>query len=166
MNFEEILREMEELRRKMMGNMFSDFKDLEKTLETGQIKGKWRIEPIDRPGMKGFVARGFFGTPEPLERPRELLPPLKPPMTDPREPFYDIDAGEDELQIYIELPGTKEEEIELKAELGKLNLEAGKFRTQIDLSKWILNTDKIGTEYRNGVLKVTIPKMKTDEQLI
>jgi len=165
-NFEEIMREMEELRRRMMGDMFSDFEDLEKGLETGEIKGEWRIEPIDRPGMKGFIARGFFGTPEPLERPRELLPPLKPPMTDPREPFYDIDAGEDELQIYIELPGTEEKEIELKAEPGKLNLEAGKFRTQIDVSTWILDTEKIGTEYRNGVLKVTIPKMKTDEQLI
>lgn len=166
MNFEEIMREMEELRRRMMGDMFSDFEGMENGLETGDIKGDWRIEPIDRPGMEGFIARGFFVTPEPLQRPRETLPPLKPPMTDPREPFYDIDAGGDQLQIYIELPGTNEEEIELKAEQGKLDLEAGKFRTRIDLSNWILNTDEMGTEYRNGVLKVTIPKIKTDEQLI
>lgn len=87
-------------------------------------------------------------------------------MKDPREPFYDIKVGEDDLQIYIELPGIEEEEIELKAEPKNFEVKARNFQTHIDISRWILNTDNIATEYKNGILKVTIPKIKTEEHLI
>lgn len=166
MKFEEILREMENLQRRMMDSMFSDFEDLEKKLDTGEIKGEWQMEPIERPGMRGFIARGFFTTPEPLERPRGILPPLKPPARELREPLYDIDEGEDELQLYIELPGVEEEEIEIKAEAKKLEVKAKSFHANIDLSRWILDTGNINTEYRNGVLKATIPRIKAEEHLI
>ena len=111
MNFEDIVREMEELKRRIMEETFGDFEDMEKRLETGELRGKWYIEPIDKPGMNGFIARGFFTTPEPLTRPPSILPPMKPRLKDPREPFYDIKVGEDELQLYIELPGVEKEEI-------------------------------------------------------
>jgi len=164
--FEEILREMEDLQRKMMDSMFTDFEDLEKRLESGELKGEWRMEPIERPGMRGFIARGFFSTPEPVERPQGILPPLKPPLRDLREPLYDIDEGKDSIQLFIELPGVEEEEIEIKAEARNLEVKAKSFHANIDLSRWILDTDKIATEYRNGVLKATIPRIEAEEHLI
>lgn len=166
MKFEEILREMEDLQRKMMDSIFTDFEDLEKKFESGELKGEWRMEPIERPGMRGFIARGFFSTPEPIERPQGILPPLKPPLTDLREPLYDIDEGKDSIQLFIELPGVEEEEIEIKAEARNLEVKAKSFHANIDLSRWILDTDKITTEYRNGVLKATIPRIEAKEHLI
>lgn len=166
MKFEEILREMEDLQRKMMDSMFTDFEDLEKRLETGELQGEWRMEPIERPGMRGFIARGFFSTPEPIERPQGILPPLKPPLKDLREPLYDIDEGEDSIQLYIELPGVEEQEIEVKADAKTLEVNARSFHANIDLSRWILDTEKMATEYRNGVIKVTIPRIKTEEHLL
>lgn len=166
MNFEEIVREMEAFQRRVMETMFSDFEDLGKRLETGELQGEWQIKPIERQGMRGFIARGFFSTPEPLERPRDILPPLKPPLRDLREPLYDIDVGEDEIQLYIELPGVEEEQIEIRADPKNFEVKAGPFQSKIDLSRWILDTGDISTEYRNGVLKVTIPKMKPEEHLL
>jgi len=91
---------------------------------------------------------------------------LKPPARELREPLYDIDEGEDELQLYIELPGVEEEEIEIKAEAKNLEVKAKSFHANIDLSRWILDTGNINTEYRNGVLKATIPRIKAEEHLI
>lgn len=166
MNFEEIVREMEAFQRRMMETIIGDFEDLEKKLETGETQGEWQIDPIERPGIRGFIARGFFKTPEPLKRPRDILPPLKPPTTESREPFYDINEGENALRIYIELPGVEEGEIEMKADQKSFEVKAQNFQTQIDISRWILKTDDIATEYKNGVLKVTIPKIKIEEHLI
>ena len=166
MDFEEIVREMEALQRRMTEAMFGDFEDLEKSLETGEVQGEWRIEPIEGPGVRGFIARGFFRTPEPLERPPGILPPLKPPLDELRKPLYDIDVGEDALQLYIELPGVEEGEIEIKADPKNFEVKAGSFHANIDLSRWTLDTDRIATEYRNGVLDITIPKKKTEEHLI
>lgn len=166
MNFEDIVREMEAMQRRMMETVFSDFEDLAKSLEAGELEGEWHFEPIERPGVRGFIAKGFFKTPEPLERPLDILPPLKPPLKDPREPLYDIDVGEDEIQLYIELPGVEEEDIEIKTDPRNLEVKAGPFQTNIDISRWILDTKDIATEYRNGVLKVTIPKMRPEEHLL
>ena len=162
MNFEEIVREMETLQRRMIETMLSEFEDLEKRFETGELRGEWHMEPIERPGIRGFIARGFFRTPEPLERPQDTPQPLRPPQKETREPLYDINEGEDSLQLYIELPGVEEEEIEIKADPKNLEVKARSFETDIDLSRWILDTKNIATEYRNGVLKVTIPKVKLD----
>jgi len=45
-------------------------------------------------------------------------------------------------------------------------LKAGDFQAEIDLSGWLLKTDEMVREHRNGVLKLTIPKTKLNEQLI
>ena len=181
MRFDEILREMEELQRRMTENMFkgfgsfedmfSDFDSLKEKVKAGELEGDWSFEPIERPGMKGFIARGSFSTPglierPPLDRPTDILPPLKPSIREPREPLYDISVGEDRLTLFIELPGVEEKDIQLGTEDGKLKLKAGNFQTEIDLSNWATDPEKRKTEYKNGVLTITIPKNKLDEQLI
>ena len=74
--------------------------------------------------------------------------------------------GEDSIQLFIELPGVEEEEIEIKADAKNLEVKAKSFHANIDLSRWILETDKMATEYKNGVLKATIPRIKAEEHLL
>jgi HSP20 family molecular chaperone IbpA len=181
MRFEEIFREMEELHKRMREEMFKgfgsfedsffDFDSLKERVEAGDLEGNWSFEPIDRPGMKGFIAKGYFSTPglierPPLDRPTDILPPIKPSLKEPREPLYDINVGENTLTLFVELPGVEEKDIQLEFEERKLKLKAGNFQTEIDLSSWVISPEKKTTEYRNGVLKITIPKTKLDEQLI
>ena len=181
MRFDEIFREMEELQRRMtedmfkefgsFEDMFSEFDSLKEKVKAGELEGDWSFEPIERPGVKGFIARGFFSTPglierPPLDRPTDILPPLKPSIREPREPLYDISVGEDRLTLFIELPGVEEKDIQLETEDGKLKLKAGDFQTEIDLSSWNTDPEKRTTEHKNGILTITIPKNKLDEQLI
>jgi HSP20 family molecular chaperone IbpA len=175
MRFDEIFREMEELQKRMtedmfkgfgsFDDMFSDFDALKEKVKAGELEGDWSFEPIERPGVKGFIARGFFSTPglierPPLDRPTDILPPLKPSI---REPLYDISVGEDRLTLFIELPGVEEKDIQLESEDGKLKLVAGNFQTEIDLSSWVTDTEKRETNYKNGILTLTIPKTKQEE---
>lgn len=166
MNIDDIFREMEEMQKKLADDMFRDFDDLEEMVKSGTIEGEWRFELIERPGMKGFIARGYFSTPSPLERPTDILPPLRPKLREPREPLYDISVGDDELTLFIELPGVEEKDINLEVTDGKLSVKAKDFKTKIDLSSWVLKTNEMKKEYRNGVIKVVIPKIGLDEQLI
>ena len=181
MRFDEIFREMEELQKRMtedmfkgfgsFEDMFSGFDTLKEKVKAGELEGNWSFEPIERPGMKGFIARGYFSRPglierPPLDRPTDILPPLKPSIREPRAPLYDISVGEDRLTLFIELPGVEEKDIQLETEDRKLKLVAGNFQTEIDLSSWVTDPEKRTTEYSNGILKVTIPKTQPDEQLI
>ena len=185
MNIDEIIKEMEAFQRKVMGSMLDDFGDsdrfkpfggfegvddrfreLEKGFQSGMPQGEWRFERIDRPGVKGFTARGIIPRPELLKKPDEILTPLRPEPERPRKPLYDIQAEDEQLRIYIELPGVIEDDINLEVMDRKLRLHAGDFEEEIDLNRWIVDPDKMATKYGNGVLEVTIPTEDLEEQMI
>ena len=192
MRFDEIIREMEAFQKKVMGSMFEDFQEFRpfrslkpfedfksldddffgdpekwfETLKSGKPEGEWQFERIDQPGVKGFIARGSFSMPGILKRPEEILPPIKPQADEPRRPLYDIHSDDNSLRIYVELPGVEEDQIDLKFEDRKLRLEAGDFKEEIDLSRWILDADKMTKEYRNGILNVSIPREDLKEQMV
>ena len=186
MRIDDVFKEMEELHKRMSEDMFKgfgslddvfpDLDSLKEKVESGEIEGDWSFQPIERPGVKGFIARGFFSTPglrerpplarPPLDRPTDILPPLRPNPEQPREPLYDISVGKEQLTLFIELPGVAEGDIGLESEDGKLKLKAGSFETEIDLSAWVADAEKRTTEYRNGVLTVRVPKSGPEEQLI
>lgn len=166
MNIDDLFREMEDFQKRLMDTFFDDFEDLDKKIKSGELQGAWNVEPFEAPNIRGFIARGFFKTPTPLERPKDILPPLRPKRREPREPLYDITSDKDNLQIFIELPGVEEKDIQLSTKEKILSIKAGDFQTEIDLSSWIVDTEKMSTEYKNGVLKITMPHNKLDEQLI
>jgi len=190
MRFDEIFKEMEAFQRRIMRSAFEDLdryslfgdnhdedidpfgrldrepKVFKKSIETERPQGEWRIERIDRPGVKGFIAKGFFSSPGILKRPEEILPPLRPGPNGPREPLSDIQDEDERIQIYLELPGVEEDEIDLDVSNEALKLEAGDFEAEIDLSKWILDIDGISRSYRNGVLEVAIPRLSPKEELV
>jgi len=166
MNFEDIFKEMEEFQKRMIESFSNDFELLEKEISNGNLKGEWKFEPIEKPGVQGFIARGYFSNPTPLERPEGILPPLRPKQREPREPLYDINVRDKVLQIFIELPGVEEEEIDLDLGDGKITLTAGDFKTEIDISAWIIDYEEMTTEYRNGVFTISIPKKGLREQMV
>lgn len=165
-NFDEMLRDMESFQQKMLVKMFEDFRELEKRIENGELQGKFEIKPFEGSGIKGFIGKGFFATPGIPDKPKDILPPLRPSPNEPRKPFYDINETTDNIQLYIELPGVEKEEIEIKTDPKNLGLRARNFHVDVDITKWLLDTDNIVTEYKNGILKVTISKIKVKEQLI
>jgi HSP20 family molecular chaperone IbpA len=182
MRFDEIFREIEAFQKRFLnsfrddfdgfevprlfGNKDDDFDSIVKDFESDLPKGEWRVERIDRPGVKGFVIRGYFSESTPLRKPEEILPPLRPEPNEPRKPLIDINQEQDHLKIYIELPGVDEDDIKLEAESGSLKLEAGNFKDEVDLSRWIIDADKIETTYENGVLAVKIPKQDLKGEMV
>ncbi len=188
MKFDDIIKEMEAFQRKVMGSILGDldegfkplgdseprrfdafderFKDLEKAFESNNPQEEWHFERIDRPGVKGFMARGMITHPDILKKPDDILPPLRPEPGRPRRPLYDIHAEDGQLRIYIELPGIDEEAINLEVIDGKLRLHAGDFEEEVDLHRWIVDPDKMATTYGNGVLEVTLPKEDLEEQMV
>jgi len=167
MNFEEMLKEMETLRKIMEEEMLRDFDGLQKQFDDGNLEGKWNFEPIDEPGMKGFIARGFFSTPNTPKIPTlpnmpKIQEPEMPKLsdTDAREPLYDLSEGDDSVQLLMELPGVEREEVKMNPRGGDLEVSAKNFHAIIKLPKGAIYSESVPTELRNGILTVTIPKIK------
>lgn len=183
MRFDEIFREMREFQKKMRESFFSDsffgegfsesmfgdsfkeFERMEELIKSGELEGDWEMRPIEGPGVTGFVARGFFRTPRHLERPEpkpEPLP-LKPLRREPREPLYDLRVGHEAVNLFVELPGVEEPDVQLNIGEGGLELNAKEFSTVIKLPEVDLDNEKMTTSLRNGVLTLTIPR-RTQEK--
>jgi HSP20 family molecular chaperone IbpA len=152
--------------------------DMEKMLEkirSGDIEGTWEIRQIDEPNMKGFAVRGRFGTEEPLQ-PLEPIEPLRPSKRRPlperpfevskaalqemREPLVDIFNEGSAVKIYVELPGVEKEDIKLSFGKDCVEVRARNFYKTIELPNRRLCMNDVSTEYRNGVLEITLPKNK------
>jgi HSP20 family molecular chaperone IbpA len=192
LNIDEIIKEMEAFQRKVLGSMFGDSEDSDRfkpfrafdsegidpfegifnglkgfdEREFDNPHGEWRFERIDRPGVNGFIVRGIITHPEILKKPDDILPPLRPEANRPRRPLYDIHSEERQLRIFIELPGVEEYDINLEVMDGLLRLYANDFEEEIDLKRWILDSEKLESTYRNGILEVTIPKEDLEAQMV
>jgi HSP20 family molecular chaperone IbpA len=161
---DDIFKEMEEMQKKMMESFMGEFNDLEERVSRGEMRGNWEFQPIERPGVKGFIIRGSFGTPMPLDRPTlspepfNPVKPLNPLIKRPREPLYDLSNTADAVALFVELPGIEEKDILVTPSEGGLELEAGDFNTVIKLPETDLEMDNMTREYHNGVLTLSIPK--------
>lgn len=152
--------------------------ELDKILEkirSGDIKGTWKIRQIDEPEMKGFAVRGRFGTEEPMQ-PLEPIEPLKPSKRRPlpekpfeipkaalkemREPLVDIFEEDNVVKIYVELPGVEKEDVKLDFGRGCIEVRARNFYKTVELPNRNIRMNAVSTEYKNGVLEITLPKSK------
>jgi HSP20 family protein len=161
-DFEDIFHDVDDFYKKLTKKMFKDMESIEDALRSGELEGEWDIKPIEEPGVKGYVARGRFqlGKSQPLKLPEQIEDEV-------REPLTDVFEDKDNVKLYMELPGVEKDDIQLNVTDGHVEIKAKNFFKAVDLPTKDIEFDKAVANYKNGVLEVTIPKMKksaTEEQ--
>lgn len=146
-----------------------------KRIGDGALDGKWEIRQIDEPDMKGFAIRGRFGTETPMQ-PLDPIEPIRPSKRRPlpekpfeipktalkemREPLVDIFEEDNQLRVYVELPGVEKEDIKLNFRKNCVEVRAKNFYRTIQVPNGQAQTNGVSTEYKNGVLEIKMPKSK------
>lgn len=169
-DFRETLKDLESYHSRLMKMLELEIDEILKMANSGELKGTWETREINEPGAKGFIIRGRFGT----DKAFEPLEPLKPSKRRPlpenpfelpkkalnetREPLTDVFEEEKAIKIYVELPGEEEDDIKLDAKEGNVEIKARSFYKMIKLPNKPIDAKAVSSEYKNGVLKVTIPK--------
>jgi HSP20 family molecular chaperone IbpA len=171
-DFDEIFGESFAFNGKFMRRFQTELDEILDGIRNGKIKGTWEIRQINEPGVKGYEIQGRFGQeerPDPLEplRPMKRRPlPEKPiassetALKDTHEQLTDIFEEKDTIKIYVELPGEEKDDIKLSFKEGSLEIKAKNFHKMIDLPNRHLTIGNVTSEYKNGVLGITIPKKK------
>ncbi|CAI0404828.1 unnamed protein product [Linum tenue] len=89
---------------------------------------------------------------------------------------WDARETEEDLQLRVDMPGLGKEDVKVSVEQNTLVIrgEGGKesddeesvrrYSSRIDLPEKIYRTDQVKAEMKNGVLKVTVPKVKEEER--
>ncbi len=157
-DFQDIFDDVDKLYQRFAKRMFKEIEDIEDAIKSGKLEGKWDIKPIEEPGVKGYIARGRFEFGN-KARPKTLTLPKEVPQ-EAREPLTDVFQDENNVKLYVELPGVEKTEIKLNVSQGKAEIKAKNFFKIIDLPTVDVEVDKVAANYKNGVLEVTIPKKK------
>jgi len=151
--FEDIFRDMELFHKKLTERMFKEMEEIERQVRSGELEGEWDVKPIERPGVKGYVARGRFWS-------RETPEISKRALEEVHEPLTDVFEEKESINLYVELPGVEKEDIQLNITEGKAEIKAKNFYKLVDLPTRDVDSEKASADYKNGVLKATIPKIK------
>jgi HSP20 family protein len=173
-DIEEMMKEMEE----MMEREFSQFKtripeDLkrEHKLPDGSTTAEWgpfvygysmTIGPNGKPKIREFgnvkpsSDLGSYGLSHPhLDVKQE------------REPLVDLLDTNGEIKVIVELPGVEKEDIKLSATECKLTISVEaperRYFKELEMPAKI-DPKKAKTSYKNGVLEVTIPKIREKKE--
>jgi HSP20 family molecular chaperone IbpA len=147
-----IFREFEKFRKNFMKDRFKELQDFENSTGTDQLKGSWDIQPIRKPGVRGFVARGHWRTTDtPFAGPQQTTEQA-------REPLTDIFDEEKNVKIYMELPGVDKSDIQLNLTESHAEVRAKNFSKTLQLPAGNIEFEKATASYRNGVLEITVPK--------
>lgn len=151
---DEVFRDINSFYKRLMERMFKEMQDFEKIAKGGKLKGTWEVKPINKPGVRGYVARGQFqfGS-EPLRIPSRVL-------EDEREPLTDVFEEKESIKIYMELPGADKSDIQLDVAERVVEVRAKNFSKAVELPTRNVDIEKVAASYKNGVLEVTIPKVQ------
>lgn len=177
-SFDEFFEDSDAFNNSFMKRMQKIMKEIDEAAKSGRLKGKWDINQIDRPSVKGFIIQGHFRSDQPSEpldpfnpfeplNPRRRRPMPKRPfevsedvLKELREPLTDVYEEEKLIKIYVEVPGEEKDDIQLNIAAGKAEVKAKNFYKVIDLPTNNVNFKKVTSKYKNGVLEITIPKRK------
>jgi len=152
--FDEPFRDIDAFYKKLTEKMFRQMEEIDKAIQSGNLQGEWDVRPIEKPGVRGYVAQGRFQLGEPLTVPRQALDEI-------REPLTDIFEDKEHVKLYIELPGVDKDNIQLNVTATQAEIKAKNFYKTIDLPSRNVEFEKAAANYKNGVLEVLIPKKKT-----
>lgn len=150
---DEVFRDIDSFYMQLMKRMFKEMEDFEKAVRSGGLKGSWDVKPINKPGARGYVARGQFQlSGEPTRLPQRVLEEKREPLTDVFE-----EAGN--VKIYMELPGVDKSNIQLDVTEGLVEVKAKNFAKTVKIPTENIDFSKATANYKNGVVQVTIPKI-------
>ncbi len=152
--FDDVFRDIDAYYKKLTERMFKQMEELDKAIQSGRLQGEWEVKPINKPGVKGYVAQGSFQLGQPLTVPKQALDETREPLTDTFE-------DKTHVKLYIELPGVEKDDIQLNITDTQAEIKAKNFYKTIDLPTSNVDFEKATANYKNGVLEVLIPKKKT-----
>jgi HSP20 family molecular chaperone IbpA len=171
-DFDEFLGISDFFDSKFLRRLQLQLDEMVEEVRSGKIKGTWEIKQLNEPGMKGYYIQGRFGTDESLEPLEPLKPIRRRPLPEnpfeipksseeeTREPLTDVFEEGDATKIYVELPGEEEDNIHLNVNEDSVEIKAENFYKIVRLPKRRIEAENISSEYKNGVLKITLPKKK------
>ena len=164
-DIEDAFKEMEELMTKQFENLSKIApEDLarEKTLPDGTQVKSWG------PFVYGYsVTMGPDGKPKVTEfgniRPETSTE--QPQVEEKREPLADVIPTGNEVRVIVELPGAEKKDIKLSGTDAKLTISVDtsehKYYKEVELP-FKADVKKATSNYKNGVLDITVPKKKEE----
>ncbi len=169
-DFDEMFDHIESLDSKTVKRLQKEIDEIFENIKNGRIKGNLEKREINEQGTKGYIIRGYFESDDVLQP----LEPLKPskrrplperpidlqqdPWPETLEPLADVFEEEDSTKVYVELLGEEKEDIHLNFREDSIEIRARNFYKIVDLQNADVNKSTAKTEYKNGVLVITIPK--------
>jgi HSP20 family protein len=113
-------------------------------------------------GVFGFSIKTMAGgktTVEPFGNIKKT--PKGPTVEEEREPITDVFDEEDEIHIYAEIPGVKEEDIklDLREDILDISAQSGerKYHKEVLLPGKV-KAETMNSTYKNGILEIKIKK--------
>lgn len=153
-NDDEIFRDVNSFYKRMMERVLKGMEDYEKIFQSGDLKGNWEFKPINKPGLKGYVARGHFQTDDkPVTFSGRAL-------EEKRDPLTDVFEQGDKVTIYMELPGIEKSDIQLNVTERTVDVKAKNFMKSVEMPTENVDLERATASYKNGVLTVTVPKLQ------
>jgi len=134
----------------------------------GELKKEGEIDLSQlKEGMKGVfgfsikTAAGGKPVVEPFGNIKKT--PKGPTIEEEQEPITDIFDEDQEIKVYAEMPGVNKEDITLDAKGDILDIsgqrEKRKYHKEILLPAQV-NPDTLTSNYKNGILEITMKKVK------
>lgn len=164
--YRDIFDVFEDMMRQIQDIMDREFRELEREFEELAKSGKAKTYG---PYVYGFrVTIGPDGKPIVEEFGNVRTVKGRPTISEEREPLVDVIERNDEVKVIAEVPGVSKENIKVKVLNGeKLVIQATgedrKYYKEIELPTKV-DEKSAKASYKNGVLEVTLKKVKTEEQ--
>lgn len=178
MTFDEFPEDIDGFHTNFAKRVRKILEEIDRAAKNGKFKGKWEINQIDRPGVKGYVIHGYSGSAQPSE-PLDPFDPFEPwnprrrrPMPKRRfeisenafredwKPLVDIFEEDERIKVYVEVIGEDKDDLQLNVAEDAVEVKGREFYKRINLPAKGIETEKASSRYNNGVLEVTIPRKK------
>ena len=128
--------------------------------KTGEIKGL----PKNVKGVYGFKISTMSGGKPVIETFGNVKETAKGPVVEEvREPIVDVFDEKDHILVLVELPGVSKEKIKVDINGDILNLttsDKGRQYAKEILLPHKVNAETLKTSYKNGILEITLDKLK------
>lgn len=167
-DFEEAMQNLDFFSSELVKLIETELDRLLRDIEADEIRG---VSKVDRKGSEcdGIAARSCFKLDslpsiEPLNsfrsdfRSKKLQGIPRKVMAEMVEPLTDVYDKGGSFEVYVELPGAEKKDIQIKVRDGRVEVKAGNLHKIIELSPKEIVTQITSFDYRNGVLKIVIPK--------